>query len=521
MAKRIFRIGTRGSDLALWQARFLQTSLAEQGHSAELVIIRTTGDRIQDRSFAQMPGVGFFTAELEHALLQNEVDIAVHSHKDLPTQGTDGLVVASVSSRADAADWLVMQPARSDSSRWLSLAEGAVVGTSSARRKAQLLALRPDLRIVDLRGNVPTRVDAVRQGKLDAAVLAGAGLQRLGLDLSELNTLRLDPADFPPAPAQGVLAFQVRKADPEALTALALLNDEQSARDIRAERRLLAQLRGGCQLPLGAYAREQDGLMHFSVSLGETPDRFPRRLYLEHPDPDVLVVEAWQRLHAPPPASVFLSREPDPDSLMARACADHGIVLYAHSLLELEALNPTWPAHADWLVFSSRSAVRIFGRQRPPMPAGVRLAASGEGTARELLALGFPVHFVLEWERQEASLEALRDMVQGQRVLFPGAEDGLRSLQQGLEGAAELMDLALYRNRPRADAPALPPVELAMLTSPMNAREYLRLYPERASDKLVAIGSSTAKELRQRGARRVYQVRKPSELALVEALFSA
>jgi hydroxymethylbilane synthase len=517
---RTLIIGTRGSDLALWQANFLQQQLQEQGVESQLRIIRTHGDRVQDRSFAQLTGTGFFTAELEHALQVRDVDIAVHSHKDLPTQMPADLVIGAVSYRADPSDWLLIHPDAVDHHEMLHLRPGARVGTSSVRRQSLLLAMRPDLQMEPVRGNVPTRLKKVQDGDLDAVVLAGAGLERLGLALDGLEVQRLNPGDYPPAPAQGVLAFQARRDDTETLAVLARINDFRSAFLIRAERQVLANLRGGCQLPLGAYAEEKDGITSLFLSLGSAEGRFPRRLRLEHPDPDVLVVEAWRKLHAPAPASVFISRELAADSVLARACADHSIALHAESLINFEAVQGDWPNTADWLMFSSRTAVAMFARQDHSRFVHCRFGAIGEGTARALRRLGLSVACTLDPLHLESSARAFATTVAGQTVAFPQAENSLQSIQAYVQDQVRVLDWVVYRNSPKAQT-AIPDVQLALLTSPMNARTYLEHYPERKQQRLVAIGESTAKALRQAGAWNVFEARRPSELALVEAMFSA
>ncbi len=247
------RIGTRGSDLALWQAHFLQAELAELGRASKLTIIKTQGDRIQDLSFDKLEGKGFFTKELEDALLASTVDVAVHSMKDLPTVNPPGLLIAGVSARANPTDWLLVRADRAVDDRPWRLADDATVGTSSVRRKAQLLDLRPGLTVTELRGNVPTRVRKLRDGGYDAIVLAAAGLTRLGLDLSDLVVSELHPREFVPAPAQGVLAYQCREGDLEMRRLFAQLHHSPTADCTNVERSLLRSFDGGCQLPLGAH----------------------------------------------------------------------------------------------------------------------------------------------------------------------------------------------------------------------------------------------------------------------------
>lgn len=257
-------IGTRGSDLALWQARYVREQLAGIGIQAELHIIKTKGDRIQDLSFDKIEGKGFFTKEIEDALLEGSIDLAVHSMKDLPTSGTPGLRLSAVSYREDPSDWLLLRRGESDPSRPLRLPAGATVGTSSARRKAQLLDLCPDIRLSDLRGNVPTRLEKLRRGDHQAIVLAAAGLKRLELDLSDLEVVQLHPREFVPAPAQGVLALQVRSDDAPLHNALQALHQRRVSRCTNVERGVLRLCQGGCHLPLGVYC-EQDHLGNYNV----------------------------------------------------------------------------------------------------------------------------------------------------------------------------------------------------------------------------------------------------------------
>ena len=263
------RIGTRGSDLALWQAHFVRRQLEEIGCDVSIQIIVTQGDRIQDLSFDKLEGKGFFTKEIEQALLNEEVDLAVHSHKDLETTQPEGLHIAAVSYREDASELLLMRREAFDTDQDWKLKANAVIGTSSARRKAQILAQRPDLEIKELRGNVPTRIDKLRQGQYDAILLARAGVLRLELDLSDLETIVLDPTSFIPAPAQGVLGLQTRVSDTVTTEILQKLHHSDVATRIGLERSVLRQMDGGCQLPLGVYCINEQVYVSFSPSSKE------------------------------------------------------------------------------------------------------------------------------------------------------------------------------------------------------------------------------------------------------------
>lgn len=249
-------IATRGSELALWQAHFLQEELKKLGHDSVLNIIKTKGDKIQDLSFDKIEGKGFFTKEIEDTLLQNEARIAVHSMKDLPTETPEGLVLGAVSYREDARDCLIVRKETAVEGAMLSLRDQAIVGTSSSRRKAQILHLRSDLIVNDLRGNVPTRLQKLRDGNYDAILLASAGITRLKLDLSDFKVIFLHPREFVPAPAQGVLAFQCREDDMEARKILMQLHHSDVSACTNVERKVLRLMGGGCHMPLGVYVEK-------------------------------------------------------------------------------------------------------------------------------------------------------------------------------------------------------------------------------------------------------------------------
>lgn len=244
-ANDLLRIGSRGSKLALWQAEWVKARLEEAGHSCTIEIIKTTGDKILDVPLAKIGGKGLFTKEIEEALLDGRIDLAVHSLKDLPTELPPGLALACIPQREDPRDAMV-------GSTLADLAPGARVGTSSLRRAAQLRALRPDLKILDIRGNVDTRLRKQQEGQYDALVMASAGLTRLGL--SQHIAEYLDPASFLPAVAQGALAIETRADKGPAWQACQALHDASAGVEATAERALLAGLGGGCQVPLGANA---------------------------------------------------------------------------------------------------------------------------------------------------------------------------------------------------------------------------------------------------------------------------
>ena len=243
------RIGSRGSQLALWQAHHISALLRGQGHTVAMEIIKTTGDRLQEVTFAQVGSKGMFTKEIEEALEAGRVDLAVHSLKDLPTELPAPFALAATPKRVDPRDVLV-------SVKYASLAalpEGARVGTSSQRRRAQLMALRPDIEAVEFRGNVDTRLRKLAEGQVEAILLAAAGLDRL--EKTEWVRERLEPRDFCPAAGQGSLGIETRKDDAATIAGVAFLDDADTRFAVTVERAALAALGGGCQVPIGVYCR--------------------------------------------------------------------------------------------------------------------------------------------------------------------------------------------------------------------------------------------------------------------------
>ena len=290
-------IGSRGSDLALWQAYHIKSKLEDLGHEVEIKIIKTQGDIIQHLSFDKMEGKGFFTKELEKELLENTIDLAVHSFKDLETNFPEGLTIAAVTDRANPRDVLLIRKANVDTSQKWDLKENALVGTSSARRKVQLMKHRPDVRIDDIRGNVPTRVNKLRDGMFDAIVLAKAGLDRLEHDVSDLHVHVFDPKEFIPAPAQGALAMQIREDDVRMMEVMVKINREDIATTTSIERRVLNLFEGGCQMPLGAYCvPAANGTFELRAVMAETVKHSPVEVTVTGTDPEKLAQEAVAQL---------------------------------------------------------------------------------------------------------------------------------------------------------------------------------------------------------------------------------
>jgi len=244
------RIGSRGSQLALWQANHIAGLLRGEGNTVEIEIIKTTGDRLQEVTFAQVGSKGMFTKEIEEALADGRVDLAVHSLKDLPTELPEPFVLAATPPRVDPRDAFVSV----QFANLAALPEGARVGTSSQRRRAQLKTIRPDIVAVEFRGNVDTRLRKLAEGQVDAILLASAGLDRL--EKTEWVRERMEPREFCPAAGQGALGIETRKDDAATIAAVAFLDDEATRFAVTVERAALAALGGGCQVPIGIHCRQ-------------------------------------------------------------------------------------------------------------------------------------------------------------------------------------------------------------------------------------------------------------------------
>jgi hydroxymethylbilane synthase len=263
MAK--LRIGSRGSQLALWQANHVAALLREQGHTVEIEVIKTTGDKITSVALAKVGTKGMFTKEIEEALHDHRVDLAVHSLKDVPTELEQEFELAAIMKREDPRDAFI-------SVKFSSLDElphEAKVGTSSLRRQCQLKSVRPDLEIFPLRGNVDTRIRKLESGEYDAIILAAAGVRRLGLETHVRSRISADV--MCPAVGQGALAIEIRSGDQQTKILLAFLNDADTQAAINCERALLGSMGGGCQVPIGAYAEKRTGGLFLRAMVGR-PD---------------------------------------------------------------------------------------------------------------------------------------------------------------------------------------------------------------------------------------------------------
>ncbi|MBE7174797.1 MAG: hydroxymethylbilane synthase [Mucilaginibacter polytrichastri] len=517
-------IGTRGSDLALWQANHIKDRLEELGIQAELKIIKTQGDRILHLSFEKMEGKGFFTKELEEELLAGTIDLAVHSHKDLPTEHPAGLTIAAVSDREDPADLLIILKDCVDVQRAYSVKHGGMVGTSSNRRKAQLLAIRPDLEIEQLRGNVPTRLEKLRNENYDAIMLAKAGVQRLGLDLSGFYVEEFEPTELIPAPAQGVLAIQVRENDRELIDALQPLHNQEVAEAIGVERKVLSLFGGGCHLPLGCYCRKENGKYQvFTSKGGDEDDEFPDRHFIESDSAEGLadkVIAKFEKGRSFP-KTVFISRELSRYSYFRRAMEKHKIHVEDRSLIRtrpvVNKVDSFIFRHVNWVFFSSKNGVEYFFNLQPVLPKKVQFGVMGRGSEDALRRFGHPAAYVGESNDTSEIAREFAELANGSIVLFPGAKESLRTVQQALSEETKIIDFPVYETVIE-DNVSQSYADVLVFTSPSNVDAYFADNLLEPGQKVICIGKSTGKKFDEMGSSYILPF-SPDEIGLAEAVF--
>jgi hydroxymethylbilane synthase len=490
-------IGSRGSDLALWQANYIKKQLEKKEHIVEIKIIKTKGDLIQDLSFDKLEGKGFFTKEIEEALLKKEIDLAVHSHKDLPTESPEGLVISAISYREDPSELLLINPSSVDINQSLELKANAIVGTSAARRKVQLHLFRKDLQIKDLRGNVPTRIQKLRSGDYDAILIAAAGVERLNLDLSDLHVLKLDPKAFIPAPAQGVLALQTRAED-EGLNILLAktFKDEVLEEQIKVERQLLNIVGGGCHTPVGAYcfSEETDDektLYHYFAIHAKSSEDKAKQVYIKGFDLYNIANRAYEQLLKNSKKRIFISRDKKKDDFLAQHFSAFGHELIFQSLIEFKMLSIGFLKQSDWIFFSSKHGVSYFFMQKPELRGHEKFGVVGKATAEELRKYGKRADFIGTSIDTKLIGKQFAARVGSQSVLFPKAKDSMNTIQYQFAKRDKLKDLNVYETI-KIPLEENPSADILLFTSPSNAEAYFKQYAYENGQKIIAMGEATS-----------------------------
>ncbi|MCB2153962.1 hydroxymethylbilane synthase [bacterium] len=496
MSKKTLKLGTRGSRLALTQANLVAEQIrnGRPDIQVETIIIETTGDKILDSSLARIGGKGLFTKEIERALLDGRVDVAVHSLKDLPTLQPEGLALGAISRREPPGDLLIAAKPVD----WKKLGPEETIGTSSLRRRAQVLALNPSVQIAELRGNVPTRIRKMLDGQYTAILLAAAGVKRLGEQAPFMSEVPFD--EMLPAPGQGAIGLQVREGDDETCEILSSIHHEETAACVTAERALLQALGGGCQIPLGSLAEingdgtmslrgrviSQDGTRSCEGEVSGTPadaeqlgEELAEKLKadgaveilaeVEQLDAEAGYENAVRRAEAMRALplgdkTIIVTRDEDTDGPLSTALRDLG----AHPLCLplVQHLPPEDPAplhegllaldEFDWLVLTSPRGVATVEAElekegRSLSAVKTRIACVGKGTARAVADAGAEVALIAQDARAEGLLEAFlsEQDLKGAKVLYPRADRARSTLVEGLrELGAEVSDPIAYRTVP-------------------------------------------------------------------------
>ncbi len=516
-------IGTRGSDLALWQANYIKSKLAAIGVDAELKIIKTQGDKILNLRLDKLEGKGFFTKELEEELLNGTIDLAVHSHKDLPTVNPEGLIIAAVPEREEAAELLLILKECVDITQPLSLKTGAQVGTSSNRRKAQLLGVRPDLNIEDLRGNVPTRISKLRDEDYDAIMLAQAGVKRLNIDLSEFHVEVLNVSEVVPAPAQGALGIQIRENDIDLFNLLQPLNDKATAEEIAVERKVLNLFEGGCHMPLGCYCKKDGDMYEIWTSKSADDEDFPDRLYTRTNSLEGVAEQIHAKYNPSRklPSKVFISREVGEHSYFRKALEKHNIEIDGRSLIRttpiVTKLDPYTLKNVDWIFFASRNGVDYFFNLKPEISKKTKFGVVGRGSESALRAHGRIADFVGEGIDMAEVGDLFASTLTNETILFARAQDSLKSIQSRIPDTVKIVDLPIYEtvleeNIDQSFA------EVLVFTSPSNVEAYFTDNLLDPGQQVIAIGTSTGKKLAEMGTNYILPY-SPDEIGLAEAVF--
>ena len=491
-------IGTRGSELALWQANYVKDLLHELGYPCELKIIKTQGDNMQELSPDKMEGKGFFTKEIEDALLREETDIAVHSFKDLPTESPAGLYIAAVSEREDPSELFLVRKEALDPKKKFGIKIGGHVGTSSARRKSQLLAFRPDLKVTDMRGNVPTRLNKLREGMYDGIMLAFAGVERLGLNTDDFFVEKLSPEEIIPAPAQGIVAIQVRESD-KALHEILKAIDNREVRIIsELERKVLNLFQGGCQTPVGVYATYDEEREIYSVRASKSKawDKSPVSVYSESKDPQVLPTRIVGKINSVKPCSVFITRNPRKESYLKNVLTGNGFSLEEKSLIEMKPVTFGPIPNCEWIFFSSKHAVKFFFDQKPDITEQ-KFACVGKATADALRQYGKRASFIGASADTRMTGKQFASLTGNAKVLFPQAKGSLKSIQQQMIKSEFVVDLIVYETLKRNDG-EMPVAEIVVFTSPSNVDAWFENYTFSKQQKAVAMGDATANALKMK-----------------------
>ncbi len=518
---RKIKIATRGSELALWQSNYISKLLNDLGYETELLILKTQGDIILNVSLDKLEGKGFFTKELENALLLNEADIAVHSHKDLPTTNPPGLIIAAVSYRENAADVLLVRPeAYNPSNPSFPVKEKSVIGTSSNRRISQIKYAGKYVdayEVKTLRGNVPTRINKLRNKEYDAILLAAAGVYRLELDLSDFYVIELNKNKFVPAPAQGALGIQCREEDTEIIAILQQLHHPEVENCIAIERKVLNILEGGCHMPLGVYCTKQDDNYHITALLDSNK---PYNFTYPVSTADI-AQKIVDKLQSKPETRILYTNFLLKYSTMYHALNVGKDTLDAKALIMLNPVEETSTEEFDWVFFTSSNTIQYFFMQHPPatLRPTTKYGTIGESTAAYLTTYNLQADFVGNAANMETVAQEFSTHVKSsEKVLFPQSNISLQRIQKVLQ-PSQVINKTVYETVDSTQENLKNEYDVAIFTSPSNVASFFRNYTITAKH-YIAIGNTTAKSLQDNGITNVHIAPSPTNTDIITLLYS-
>lgn len=537
----MIRFGSRGSDLALTQTRTVAEELQRRtGEAFEIEVIETKGDKFLAKPIAEIGGKGLFTAELEHALREGRIDVAVHSLKDLPVEDPEGLTIGAIPTREAPHDVLVFaQDARDPEGGTVPLLTDCVVGTSSPRRSSSLMSLRPDLHVKDIRGNVGTRVRKVIEGEYHATILAAAGLSRLGLDTPDLERVALPVESFTPAPGQGALGVQCRDEDERVREALSTIHDETTTACVLAERNLLFKLGGGCSMPLGALvtpASDGDGFRMIASLFSETRPGCGITLDVHAQEslalPALAAAEFAPFLGEPLQGQrIALLRPGGSGGSLGRALGLAGAEVETVAVSEILPMhNRTAELVAEDLrviAFTSARAVDRFFEQAAAF--GLDLVsptffAGGPATAEALRRRGRECFEPKDNAGGRALSQLIVDKLDpiecASKVLFPCAESRHGDFETSMQDAAFTVEaLPVYRTVVLSGV-EIPEADHVVFTSPSAVRAYESGQHAIEPASLIALGQTTADAMASVGMPPHAVAKAPTAKALVQLIRS-
>ncbi|MEW6774549.1 MAG: hydroxymethylbilane synthase [Bacteroidota bacterium] len=505
--KNNYTIGTRGSDLALWQARYIQQLLSQYNISSELKIIVTSGDKNQSwlSHFDKSEGKNFFTKEIEDALIQKEIDIAVHSFKDVDSSALDEnnpLLIAGYTERHLPNDILILHPESVDKSKQLNIKLNTKIGTSSSRRAAQLKTLRPDIEILPLRGNVPTRIEKFKQHQYDGILLARAGVERLQINLNDFFVYPVPLHFLVPAAGQGIIAIQIRREDKDLHNIIQQFSNKESEICSSVERSIMNFIGGGCSVPIGVLCYQENQKYRLYISYTDNKEKDSILSILENESPESLinkgksnVIKIQKFLQQTTYKKIFISKKLDASSYLRKIIKRFQWEIIDCPLIETQPLSITEIPDCDWIFFNSKNAVKYFFENNIDINwlGQKKIAAISDGTAQYLEKYGFSAHFIGSENNIQLTAQNFLNVCKNQKVLFPCSSISKKSIEKIIESQCNVIHFPIYKTIEK-------PVKIDdcnayIFTSPSNVRAFFQVNTISSSSKIIAIGESTKKEL--------------------------